>query len=56
MSSLTHDPRYPPFESWPILSAGLHSKLAGRAIALFINNADCHLTTIDVFADGTIDC
>jgi hypothetical protein len=44
------------FESWPIIRSKPRGKTYGRAIQLFINNLGCHLTTVDVYADGAIDC
>jgi hypothetical protein len=44
------------FESWPIVRSKPVGKTYGSAISLFINNASCHLVTIDVYADGAIDC
>lgn len=31
-------------------------KTYGRSVSLFINNWQCHLTTVDVYEDGSIDC
>jgi hypothetical protein len=45
-----------PFNTWPIVRTGPGGKRYGRAIQLFINNAQCHLTTVDAFSDGTVDC
>jgi hypothetical protein len=47
---------YPPFQVWPIVRTKPGGKKYGRAISLFINNWQCHLTTIDVFSDGAVDC
>jgi hypothetical protein len=44
------------FESWPIVRSRPVGKTYGRSISLFINNMDCHLTTVDVYEDGSIDC
>jgi hypothetical protein len=44
------------FESWPIVRTTPVGKTYGRSISLFINNGDCHLTTVDVYADGAVDC
>jgi hypothetical protein len=44
------------FESWPIVRSKPVGKTYGRSISLFINNMQCHLTTVDVYADGSIDC
>ena len=30
--------------------------MASRSISLFINNGQCHLTTVDVYEDGAINC
>lgn len=45
-----------PFQTWPIVRTKPDPKKYGRAISLFINNWQCHLTTIDVFSDGAVDC
>ena len=45
-----------PFNSWPIVRTKPNGKKYGRAIQLFINNMQCHLTTINVFSDGAVDC
>jgi len=45
-----------PFNTWPIVRTKPGGKKYGRAIQLFINNWQCHLTTVDVFADGAVDC
>src|SRR5262245_56330542 len=44
------------FESWPIVRSKPVGKTYGRSISLFINNMQCHLTTVDVYEDGSIDC
>ncbi len=44
------------FESWPIVRSRPVGKTYGRSISLFINNWQCHLTTVDVYQDGAIDC
>jgi hypothetical protein len=44
------------FESWPIVRSRPVGKTYGRSISLFINNMQCHLTTVDVYEDGSIDC
>lgn len=44
------------FESWPILSSTPDGILLGRSIAGFISNGQCHLTTIDVYEDGSVFC
>jgi len=44
------------FESWPIVRSKPIGKTYGRSISLFINNMQCHLTTVDVYEDGSIDC
>ena len=44
------------FETWPIVAWKSGRRLYGRAISLFINNGSCHLTSVDVFADGSINC
>lgn len=41
---------------WNIIRTRPIRKTYGRAIPTFINNLDQHLTTIDVYADGAIDC
>ena len=46
----------PDFESWPIVRSRPVGKTYGRSISLFINNMQCHLTTLDVYEDGSIDC
>jgi len=46
----------PCFESWPIVRSKPSGKAYGRSISLFINNLQCHLTTVDVYEDGSIDC
>jgi hypothetical protein len=43
-------------ESWPIVRSKPVGKTYGRSISLFINNLQCHLTTVDVYEDGSIDC
>lgn len=45
-----------PFCSWPIVRTKPFGRTYGKAILLFINNWQCHLTTIDVYADGAVDC
>ena len=45
-----------PFETWPIFRLTKDKKIYGRSIAAFINNMQCHLSTIDVYSDGAIDC
>jgi len=44
------------FESWPIVRSKPITRTYGRSISLFINNWHCHLTTVDVYEDGAIDC
>lgn len=44
------------FESWPIFRLTKTGKIYGRSITIFINNSQCHLTSIDVYSDGAIDC
>jgi hypothetical protein len=44
------------FETWPVIRSKPAPKAYGRSISLFINNAQCHLTTVDVYEDGSIDC
>ncbi|MCP3469380.1 hypothetical protein NLM33_03450 [Bradyrhizobium sp. CCGUVB1N3] len=44
------------FESWPIVRSQPAGRTYGRSISLFINNMECHLTTVDVYEDGSIDC
>src|SRR5882672_3383334 len=50
------DKKPTPFSSWPIVRAKPGGKTYGRAIQLFINNWQCHLTIVDVFSDGAVDC
>ena len=45
-----------PFNTWPIVRTKPNGKKYGHAIQLFINNWQCHLTTVDVFSDGAVDC
>jgi hypothetical protein len=45
-----------PFNTWPIVRTKPSGKKYGRAIQLFINNWQCHLTTVNVFSDGAVDC
>lgn len=42
--------------SWPVVRSRPLGRAYGRSISLFINNWQCHLTTVDVYADGSIDC
>jgi len=42
--------------AWPILSSKPGNRIAGRAISTFINNGQCHLTTVEVYEDGAIGC
>lgn len=44
------------FQTWPIVRTKPGGKTFGEAVRVFINNWQCHLTTIDVYADGAIDC
>jgi hypothetical protein len=44
------------FETWPVVRSKPPSKAYGRSISLFINNVQCHLTTVDVYEDGAINC
>lgn len=44
------------FNSWPIVRTRPNGKKYGRAIQLFINNMQCHLTTVNVYSDGAVDC
>lgn len=44
------------FENWPIVRSRPVGRTYGRSISLFINNWQCHLTTVDVYEDGSIDC
>lgn len=44
------------FESWPIVRSKPIGKTYGRSISLLINNWNCHVTTVDVYEDGSIDC
>jgi hypothetical protein len=43
-------------ESWPIVRTKPVKKTYGRSLSIFINNWQCHLTTVDVYEDGSIDC
>lgn len=43
------------FESWPIARTKPGPRTAGRSLTVFIDNGSCHLTTVDVYADGAID-
>ena len=45
-----------PFEMWPIFRKTGSRKIYGRSISVFVNNIQSHLTTVDVYADGAIDC
>lgn len=44
------------FDSWPIVRSKPVGPTRGRSVSLFINNGLCHLVTVDVYADGAIDC
>jgi hypothetical protein len=44
------------FETWPIVRSKPVGKTYGQALSLFINNGNCHLATVDVYEDGSIDC
>lgn len=44
------------FEAWPIVRTKPVGKTYGRSVSLFINNMNCHLSTVDVYEDGSIDC
>lgn len=44
------------FETWLIVRSKPAPKANGRSISLLINNVQCHLTTVDVYEDGSIDC
>jgi len=44
------------FQSWPIVRTKPIGKTHGRSISVFINNMQSHLTTVDVYEDGSIDC
>jgi hypothetical protein len=44
------------FETWPIVRSKPVGKTYGQALSLFINNGSCHLVTVDVYEDGSIDC
>jgi hypothetical protein len=44
------------FCSWPIVRTQPFGRTYGKAILLFINNWQCHLTAVDVYADGVVDC
>src|SRR5689334_23126030 len=41
---------------WDIVRTKPIAKTYGRAIPAFIHNGPYHFTTIDVYADGSIDC
>jgi hypothetical protein len=45
-----------PFNTWPIVRTKPNGRKYGRAIRLFINNWQCHLTTVNAFSDGAVDC
>ena len=42
--------------SWPILRTKPLGLTRGRAIRVFINDGACHLASVNVYADGAIDC
>lgn len=44
------------FDRWPIVRTVPIQRTYGQAISVFINNGSCHLVTVDVYADGAIDC
>ncbi|MGJ8673861.1 DUF7638 domain-containing protein [Rubritalea sp.] len=44
------------FYYYPIVRTKPDGKHFGYAISGFINNMQCHYTTIDVYSDGVIDC
>jgi hypothetical protein len=44
------------FETWPVVRSKPAPKAHGRSISIFINNMQCHLTTVDVYEDGSINC
>src|ERR1700675_662831 len=41
--------------SWPIVRARPNGKHRGKSLSVFINNGQCHLTTVDAYSDGAID-
>ena len=41
--------------SWPIVRTRPNGKHRGRSLSVFINNGQCHLTTVDAYSDGAID-
>jgi hypothetical protein len=51
-----HEGQKPGLESWPIVRSKRGGKTRGRSISLFVNNLQCHLTTVDVYEDGSINC
>lgn len=46
----------PELEAWPIVRSKPIGKTYGRSISVFINNMQGHLTTVDVYEDGSVDC
>lgn len=44
------------FNTWQIVRSKPLGRTYGRSISLFINNWQCHLATVDVYQDGSIDC
>jgi hypothetical protein len=44
------------FDSWPIVRSSALGKAYGRSISVLINNMQCHLSTVEVYEDGAIDC
>jgi hypothetical protein len=44
------------FETWPVVRSKPAPKAHGRSISIFINNMQCHLTTVDVYEDGSVNC
>lgn len=45
----------PELQTWPIVRTKPTQKTYGRAISVFINNMQCHLTTVDAYSDGAVD-
>lgn len=43
-------------DSWPIVRTKPIRRTYGRSVSTFINNWQCHLTTVDAYADGAVDC
>ena len=42
------------FQTWPIVRTKPVQKTYGHSISIFINNMQCHLTTVDVYSDGAV--